>query len=564
MHFEITFVMLFAVATAVALIARWAKIPYTVALVSAGLLLGTTHALQAPHLTKELMFAVFLPGLLFEAAFHLEFRKFWQNKIAIHSLAVPGVAAAILLTALILTPVASGLHFVEGFTFKHGLVFAALLAATDPIAVVAMFKTLGTPKRLGVLIEGESLLNDGTSVVAFTLIVGAITGGPTSFSVAAVNFLTVVGMGTFIGVSIGFAISKVIQQVDDPMIEITLTTIAAYGSFVAAEHFHYSGVIATVCAGMMCGNYAARTGMSPSTRIAVESFWDYVAFALNSIVFLLIGFRVHIETLLASWKAIIVAWLAVTIGRAIIILIATAMLYRTEERIPWKWSAVLTWGGLRGGLSMVLVLSLAPDFPQRELLITMTFGVVVLSILIQGLTMGPLLRKLGIVGGQEDRTTYEICRGSVRAAKAALGELDTLHRTGTVQRDVLERLREEYSTYLANSEEELRELHIQASAVAEEEIHAVRRQLLQIEKDTVNHDYRKGMLSQEAYDDLMVEVDARLFRLEQSDMMATTQGEDPEKTNQHPNLPAVYAKHQDAPTQPPPKDSPPPPPQQPI
>jgi monovalent cation:H+ antiporter, CPA1 family len=237
MHFEIIFVMLFAVATAVALVARWLKIPYTVALVAAGLVLGTAHAFEPPRLTKDLLYAVFLPGLLFEAAFHLEFRRFWQNKIAIHALAVPGVVAAIGLTAVILAPTANALHFVEGFTLWHGLVFASLIAATDPIAVVALFKSLGAPKRLNVLVEGESLLNDGTAVVFFTLILGIVSGGQLSAGAAALDFVKVVGMGALIGTAVGFAVSKVIQQVDDPMIEITLTTIAAYGSFVAAEQF---------------------------------------------------------------------------------------------------------------------------------------------------------------------------------------------------------------------------------------------------------------------------------------------------------------------------------------
>jgi len=154
------------------------------------------------------------------------------------------------------------------------------------------------------------------------------------------------------------------------MIEITLTTIAAYGSFLAAEHFHYSGVIATVTAGMLCGNYGARVGMSPSTRIAVETFWEYVAFALNSIVFLLIGLEVHFQALLDSWQVILVAYLVVTGGRALIIFFASSLLRRTRERIPWAWSVILTWGGL----PMVLVLSLAKDFPHRDLLVSMTFG----------------------------------------------------------------------------------------------------------------------------------------------------------------------------------------------
>jgi CPA1 family monovalent cation:H+ antiporter len=190
----------------------------------------------------------------------------------------------------------------------------------------------------------------------------------------------------------------VIRRIDEPMIEITITTIAAYGSFVAAERFHFSGVIATVTAGMVCGNIAAPIGMSPASRLAVESFWEYVAFALNSLVFLLIGLEVDLWQLLAEWRPIVLAFVAVSVGRALVIFLAAAILKGTTEAIPWRWIVVLTWGGLRGALSMVLALALPADFPYRSVIVSMTFGVVVLSILVQGITVGPLLRALGLAG----------------------------------------------------------------------------------------------------------------------------------------------------------------------
>lgn len=513
MQFEAVFVSLFAVATAVALAARWLKVPYTVALVIAGLLLGSVRAIEPPHLTKELLYALFLPGLVFEAAFHLDFQKFWQNKLAIHSLAVPGVAAAILLTAILLHPVVSALHFVDKFTLQHALVFAALIAATDPIAVVALFKSLGAPKRLAVLVEGESLLNDGTAVVFFTLIFAMVNGGSSSLAAAVLDFVRVVGLGTVVGVVIGYAASRLTQRVDDPMIEITLTTIAAYGSFILAEHFHLSGVIATVAAGMLCGNYGARTGMSPSTRIAVESFWEYMAFALNSIVFLLIGFEVRIHGLLLSWKPILVAYLAVTVGRAALIYLATLLLRRTRETMPWSWAAVLTWGGLRGGLSMVLALALPRDFPHRELLVTMTFGVVILSILIQGLSMGPLLRRLGLIGLPAERRDYERDRGILRAKATALSALDQLVKEGAVHAEAVTQIRTEYSDHMQEAEQRIKDLHLQTDELRAEEQRAVRRQLLVVEKDALLAALRKGYLSQEVYEELATDADARLLQL---------------------------------------------------
>ncbi len=513
MHVEIALVALFSVATGVALLARRLKVPYTVALVVAGLALGTAHAFEPPHLTKELLYAVFLPGLLFEAAFALEYRKFMQNKVSILALAMPGLVAAIALTAVLLAPVVNGLHFVDHYSLGEALVFASLIAATDPIAVVAMFKSLGAPKRLAILIEGESLLNDGTAVVVFTLVLALVAGESMSAGSAVLGFVRVVGMGVVIGGAIGFAVSVVIHRVDDPMIEITLTTIAAYGSFVAAEQFHFSGVIATVTAGMLCGNYAARTGMSASTRVAVSSFWEYLAFALNSLVFLLIGFQVRVEALLAAWKPILVAYAAVTLGRAAVVYVSCFLLRRTRERFPLAWDTVLTWGGLRGGLSMVLALGLPSSFPHRELILAMTFGVVILSILIQGLTMGPLLRRLGLVGLRAGQLEYDTLRGALRASRAAVVELERMEKEQALPSSVSEELQLGYRERIQASERALAALHERSEALREEERRAAGRQALMAEKDALLAALHSGEVGEEAFEALVADVDARLFEL---------------------------------------------------
>lgn len=510
MHAETAFIILFIVATAVALLARRLGMPYTVALVLTGLVLGAVHAFEPPRLTKELLFGVFLPALLFEAAFHVEIKEFWRERAPVLGLAVPGVAVAMALTTVLLVPAANALHQLEAFTWRHALVFSATIAATDPIAVVGLFKHMRAPRRLALLLEGESLLNDGTSIVFFTLVLGLVTGAAVSVGGLAVAFVKVVGGGVLVGLAVGFGISLVIQRVDDPMIEITLTTIAAYGGFVAAEQLGFSGVIGTVTAGMLCGNYGARTGMSPSTRVAAETFWEYLAFALNSIVFLLIGLEVHVRELLASWLAILVAYGAVTLGRALVIFGVSGLLMRTAERIPVRWSAVLTWGGLRGALSMVLVLSLAPDFPYRDLLVTLTFGVVVLSILVQGLTMGPLLRGLHIVRGSEALAAYDLARGRSQTADAALAELGIMERRRMVHPQVLERLRQAYEGRLQSAEHAIDELHLAADEVRTEEFMRAQRHLLLVEKDRVLQAFRLGTIGAHTYETLLADIDARL------------------------------------------------------
>jgi CPA1 family monovalent cation:H+ antiporter len=332
------------------------------------------------------------------------------------------------------------------------------------------------------------------------------------------GFLNVVGLGLLLGILLSFAVSKVIQQVDEPMIEITLTTIAGYGSFVLAEQLHVSGVIATVAAGMICGNYAAHTGMSPSTRVAVESFWEYLAFALNSIVFLLIGFEVRLEAMLASWEPILVAYAAVTLGRAAVIYVSRVLLHRTRERLPWSWTVVLTWGGLRGGLSMVLALGLPSGFPHRDLIVTMTFGVVVLSILVQGLTMKPLLNALGLSGRQVEREKYEARHAVLRSSQAALRMLERMSHERLAHPEILGLLRTEYETKVAGAEASIQELHLEKGELRDEEIRGVRRQLLLAQKENLLESLHRGLIGLSALEAVLKDVDAELLALESNEL----------------------------------------------
>jgi CPA1 family monovalent cation:H+ antiporter len=275
-------------------------------------------------------------------------------------------------------------------------VFGALIAATDPIAVVALFKRLQVPHRLSVLVEGESLLNDGTAVVLYTVVVAYATGTVSSVGAMAMDFVTIVGIGVVAGGIVGWVATQVTRRIDEPVIEIMLTVIAAYGSFGLAEQFHGSGVIACVTAGMICGTYGWHHGMSRETRLAVDSFWEYVAFALNSLVFLLIGLEVQASVLAANWRPIGVAYLGSLAARALVVLGTALLLRHTRERLPRAWNTVLVWGGLRGALSMVLALALPADFAHRDMLIDLTFGVVLISLLVQGTSISWLLDTMGL------------------------------------------------------------------------------------------------------------------------------------------------------------------------
>ncbi|HFD87937.1 MAG TPA: hypothetical protein ENJ35_09720, partial [Gammaproteobacteria bacterium] len=318
MSSEPIIILLFIIASGVAVTARRWNIPYTVSLVLVGLGLGYLHVLKAPELTHDLVFLVFLPGLIFEAAYHIDFEEMWRDRLPILSLAVPGVAVAIGLTAALLVAVSSGASLLPHSILPPvgwplALLFGAAIAATDPIAVISIFKQLGAPRRLDLLTEGESLLNDGTAIVLFSLMLAWVMGGEMTPHSLVISFSEVVGGGLLTGAIVGLLVSFSLRQIDDPMVEIMLTSVAAYGSFLIADQLEFSGVISTVVAGLVCGNYGAQVGMSPSTRIAVNAFWEYTGFALNSLIFLLMGLEIELDSLIAAWPFILLAYLAVTI-----------------------------------------------------------------------------------------------------------------------------------------------------------------------------------------------------------------------------------------------------------
>jgi CPA1 family monovalent cation:H+ antiporter len=267
--------------------------------------------------------------------------------------------------------------------------------------------------------------------------------------------------------------------------------------------------------------------MSASTRVAVAAFWEYLAFALDSLVFLLIGFEVRIESLLAAWQPILVAYAAVTITRAVITYLVALLLRRTREAFPFRWAAVLTWGGLRGALSMVLVLGLPADFRHRDLVVSMTFGVVILSILVQGLTMGPLLRRLGLIAASEARAEHERLKGLLKGARAALAEIERMERDHTYPSDVIEELRRAYEARVQEAETAAGALHLKAESRTLEDRLGAMRQALIAEKDGVLAAHRAGQIGDETFERLVAEIDARLFSLEAHDDTAMDPVVDP-------------------------------------
>ncbi len=382
--------LLLFVSALVAMLTRRLRMPYTVGLVLAGMGLYFFHFYIKWHLSKDLIFSVFLPPLVFEAALFISWREFKKDLPVVALLASVGVLLAATLTA-------AGMHYALNWDWASAVVFGVLIAATDPVSVIATFKEARVHGRLRLLIEAESLLNDGTAAVAFVAVLGALAGGHQDFvSIGGAMLMTMVG-GALIGAVVASGFLLLAGRTPDYLVEITFTTLAAYGSFFVAEQFHMSGVLAALTAGLVVGNFRSSALITDAGRHALEPFWEYVAFIANSLIFLLIGAQEAQQHFNGLWRPAVVAILLVTLGRAAAIYPLCAVFSRSRLKVDSRHQHVLFWGGLRGALALALALALPDDLPHHDAIITLTFAVVAFSVFVHGLTITPLLRWLGLL-----------------------------------------------------------------------------------------------------------------------------------------------------------------------
>lgn len=382
--------LILLISSLTAIISRLLRLPYSVGLVVAGIGLSLLPVGITLPLTRELIFGVFLPPLIFEAALHLKWGPFLRDLPLNASLAFPGVVIAAAF-------VAAGMHFLVGWSWIGASLFGVLIAATDPVSVIAAFKEVKVDRRLSMTVETESLLNDGAAAVGFTL-VGAIAAGASMGpgAIAWALVWTVVG-GIAAGLAVTGPLLLLAWRTDDHLVEITLTTIAAYGSFLLAEHFEMSGVLASMTAGLVVGNVGLKRVISEAGRGHVVAFWEYAAFLSNSVVFILIGGHEARQPIDLVAEAAAIAVVLVLLGRAVAMYPICALFSWSALAIDRRYQHVLVWGGLRGALALALALALPSDVPERQEIIVVAFAVVAFSIFVQGLTMPWLIRRLGLL-----------------------------------------------------------------------------------------------------------------------------------------------------------------------
>lgn len=538
---EITFLVGLLIITLVAILVRRVKIPYTVALVLAGLGLAFVPAIPLINpdsadsiVTSELILALFVPPLIFEGALHISWKSFRDNLRPILLMAVVGVLLGTFIVGSIVAgigwavdPLAAALNLpqlqnLDPIPFAAAIAFGALISATDPVAVIAFFRSLGVGKRLSMLVEGESLLNDGTSIVIFNLALalgGAAAGsrGATEFNLLMVvwDFTRVAVGGLIVGLLVGFLVDHFfLRPLDERLVETTVTMLAAFGSFILAEQLHLSGILAVVAAGIYIGN-ALPGHTTPTTKVALFNFWEIVAFVVTSLIFLLIGTQIDIRDVISPQNIVLVlaAVVAILVSRTLVVYGMSALSGRLGTPIPRSYQHVMFWGGLRGAISLALALSLSSNAFGTGVgaqLRLMTFGVVLFTLLVQGTTIEGLLKRLGLAHRSPRQIEKEQQMGRFYAARAARIELERLHERGMISGSLWEAMLEAQEAELQQHDQDVQAMWQKYPGMSTELALQVRRAMLRAERTALAEANRQEIISEEVQQEMMELIDARM------------------------------------------------------
>jgi monovalent cation/hydrogen antiporter len=542
-HLEITVLGLLVAVAGLALLADIVNVPYPIFLVLGGLVLGFVPGIPEVELEPDLVLLIFLPPLLYSAAFFSSLRDLRANIRPIGLLSVGLVAV----TAVVVAGVA---HWAVGLPWAAAFVLGAIVSPTDPVAATAIAERLGVPRRIVTLLEGESLINDGTALVLYgvtvRIAIGAVAFGAFSFVEVGLRFLVGVVLGTAIGLAVGWVIASVRRKIDAPLVEITISMFTGYAAYLPAEELNSSeflldsgipasGVLAAVAAGLYL-NYRAPEIVSPRTRLQAIAVWDVIIFMLNSLLFILIGLQLPnvLEGLsdepagtLLLYAALVS--LAVIVARFVWVFPATYIPRRLSRRLrerdpspPWQSVTVIAYAGMRGAVSLAAALALplttlsGAAFPGRDLIIFLAFCVILVTLVLQGLSLPFLIRQLGLE--DDGITEREEVAARLLAAEAALDRIEELAEEDWVREDTADRMRGLYGY-------RRRRFAARAGADGEDGDHEdyeersvtfqrLRRELLEAERSALLHLRSEGKIGEQAMRRVERDLDLEDQRLE--------------------------------------------------
>lgn len=508
----IAVVALLLIAAAAAIGLKRIRFPFTVGLVLVGIALGGLQLqvealgiLSSFSLSPDLILFVFLPTLIFESAFNMDVRLLSRNLAPVITLAAPGLVISTFIVAALVS-------LLTPLTWGPALVFGALISATDPVSIIALFKDVGAPKRLAILVEGESLFNDATAIVLFTILLSMVataSGSGESVGQGFLDFLRVFLGGLAVGVVAGYLMVLTISLAEDePLVEVAFSTVVAYAAFITAEHYlHVSGVMATVGAGVMVGALGS-TRFTPELKAYLRQFWAYAAFVANSLIFLLVGLSISLSMLSNYAGPIGWAILAVLAARAVTVFGLVPIVNRlpNAEPVNLRYQSIMYWGGLRGAVALALALSLPTTFVFRDLTLALTIGIVLFTLVTGGLTMKPLIHALGLDRpGVPDLVAR--AQGVVAAKRKALSRVGDLGTAGKFSSRIIADLAKRYRQELDHAQGQLDDLCTGPLFQNETMRQVLLTQALTVERRTYQEFFAQGRISEAVLHELDLSVD---------------------------------------------------------
>jgi monovalent cation/hydrogen antiporter len=441
---------------ALTIVARAIHVPYPILLVLGGLALGAVPGIPDVELDPDLVLVLFLPPLLYAAAFFSSLRDLKANLRTISALSIGLVAVTMCVVAVVAHAV------IDGLPWSMAFALGAIVAPTDPLAATTIARRLGVPRRIVTVIEGESLINDATALVAYRVAVAAAVGGSFHALEAGSELIWTAVGGVLVGLAVGLVVSEIRARLDDPPLEVTISLITAYAAYLPAEAIHVSGVLAAVTTGIVLG-WRAPDIASATVRMQGVAVWNTLSFVLNAVLFILIGLQlpVVLDALQERSTSDLVGYAAAVCGAVV----GTRMLWgftvpyvmraldfrnkRVAMRAPWQWRAIVGWSGMRGAVSLAAALALplqtdaGAALPGRDLVIFLTFTVILFTLVVQGLTLPYLIRLLGVHDDGSDEAEEDL-RARLAAADAALARIDELAAEDWTRDDTMDRLRRMY------------------------------------------------------------------------------------------------------------------------